>query len=207
MTEAEWNASTDVQAMLNFLERPAGDRKVQLFAAACLGRLRHLLTDERSRRVAPAVEAYADGLLTREDLEQAWHEADGAVRADVRCPFRQVAADVALLAWLPTVHAYLLHTFAAFACCAAPETLRDAFGPLPFRAVRLDRAWLHWNGGAVARTAHAIYAERAFEHLPILADALEDAGCRDADVLGHLRGPGPHARGCWIVDLILSKDR
>jgi hypothetical protein len=51
----------------------------------------------------------------------------------------------------------------------------------------------------------AIYDERAFDRLPVLADALEDAGCADADLLGHLRGPGPHVRGCWAVDLILGK--
>jgi hypothetical protein len=47
--------------------------------------------------------------------------------------------------------------------------------------------------------------ERAFERLPILADALQDAGCENADILDHCRGPGPHARGCWVVDLILDK--
>ena len=47
--------------------------------------------------------------------------------------------------------------------------------------------------------------ERAFERLPILADALEDAGCSNADILNHLRSDGPHMRGCWPVDLILGK--
>jgi hypothetical protein len=53
--------------------------------------------------------------------------------------------------------------------------------------------------------AQGIYDERAFERLPILADALEDAGCTDAAILVHCRGPGPHVRGCWVVDLILGK--
>jgi hypothetical protein len=54
--------------------------------------------------------------------------------------------------------------------------------------------------------AEGIYADRAFDRLPILADALEEAGCTDAEVLAHCRGPGPHVRGCWVVDLILGKE-
>ena len=50
-----------------------------------------------------------------------------------------------------------------------------------------------------------IYADRSFDHLPILAAALEVAGCADAAVLAYLRGPGPHVRGCWAVDLLLGK--
>jgi hypothetical protein len=53
--------------------------------------------------------------------------------------------------------------------------------------------------------AQAIYNERGFDRLPILGDALEDAGCTDRDILDHCRGPGPHVRGCWAVDLLLGK--
>ena len=57
----------------------------------------------------------------------------------------------------------------------------------------------------VLNTLGAIYEDRAFNRLPLLADALEDAGCADAEVLAHCRGPGPHDRGCWVVDLLLGK--
>src|SRR5205085_12433942 len=77
--------------------------------------------------------------------------------------------------------------------------LRDIVGN-PFRPVALDPAW---RTAAVVGLAEAIYAGRAFDRLPILADALEDAGCDNPDVLAHCRGPGPHVRGCWVVDLIL----
>jgi len=53
--------------------------------------------------------------------------------------------------------------------------------------------------------AQMIYENRSFGILAILADALEEAGCADTDILDHLRGPGPHVRGCWAVDLILGK--
>jgi hypothetical protein len=58
----------------------------------------------------------------------------------------------------------------------------------------------------IPKLAQAIYDDRAFDRLPVLADALEDAGCTDPDFLGHLRGPGPHVRGCHIVDLLLGRE-
>ena len=70
---------------------------------------------------------------------------------------------------------------------------------------QFDLAWLTWNDGAVRKMAQAIYDARAFDRLPLLADALEDAGCADAAILSHCRGPGEHVRGCWVVDLVLGK--
>jgi hypothetical protein len=96
---------------------------------------------------------------------------------------------------------------------AARPAARAAFVPLvrdlagnPFRPVRLERAWLTRNDGAVRRVALALYEERAFERLPILADALEDASCAVAELLGHCRGGGEHRRGCWAVDLLLGRE-
>jgi hypothetical protein len=71
---------------------------------------------------------------------------------------------------------------------------------------KLDPAWLCWDGGNVVQLAQAIYDERSFDSLPILADALEEAGCADVDILRHLREPGPHARGCHVLDLLLAKE-
>src|SRR5205823_15121166 len=83
--------------------------------------------------------------------------------------------------------------------------LRDLFGNALRPAPAVDPSWLAWNGGAIPKLAKVIYDEGRFGDLPILADALEEAGCTSADVLGHLRGPGPHARGCWPLDLLLGK--
>jgi hypothetical protein len=92
------------------------------------------------------------------------------------------------------------------------QLLQEVFGN-PFRPVSLNPAWLTWNDGTVRRLAEAIYQERELPsghldltRLAVLADALEDAGCADPDLLGHLRGPGPHVRGCWAVDLLLGKE-
>jgi hypothetical protein len=85
------------------------------------------------------------------------------------------------------------------------ELLRELLGN-PFRPVALDPAWLTWGGGTVARIARAIAEEGVFDQTPILADALEEAGCADERILEHLRGPGPHLRGCWALDLIVRGD-
>jgi hypothetical protein len=87
------------------------------------------------------------------------------------------------------------------ACC---RHLRDLLGD-PFRPIRVVPSWLTWNDGTVRKVAQAIYEGSAFDRLPILADALEDAGCAEAELLGHLRGPGPHVRGCWALDLLLDR--
>jgi hypothetical protein len=84
------------------------------------------------------------------------------------------------------------------------DILRCIFGNL-FRPATVAPAVLGWNGGTVRRVAQAVYEERAFDLLPVLADALEEAGCTDAWLLAHCRHPGPHARGCWLIDLILGK--
>jgi hypothetical protein len=81
--------------------------------------------------------------------------------------------------------------------------LRDIFGPLPFRSVALDPSWL---SSTVTSLATAIYEEHAFDRLPILADALEDAGCTNPEVLTHLRSGGEHCRGCWPLDLVLGRE-
>jgi hypothetical protein len=92
---------------------------------------------------------------------------------------------------------------------AHPALLREIFGN-PFRPVSVRPAWLAWNDGAVPRLARAAYEERSLPagtldraRLAVLADALEEAGCADPDILSHLRG-GPHVRGCWAIDLLLG---
>jgi len=81
------------------------------------------------------------------------------------------------------------------------EQFRDVAGN-PFRPTAFNP---RWRSETAIALASSIYAERAFDRLPILADALEEAGCDHAEVLSHCRGPGPHVRGCWVVDLVLGK--
>jgi hypothetical protein len=82
--------------------------------------------------------------------------------------------------------------------------LRDIVGN-PFQPVAVEPPWLAWRDGTVPKVAETIYQERAFDRLPILGDALEDAGCAKEDVLRHCREPGEHVRGCWVVDLLTGR--
>lgn len=79
--------------------------------------------------------------------------------------------------------------------------LRDIFGN-PFRPVSVDPSW---RPSTVLQLASGIYADRAFDRMPILADALQDAGCDNDDVLNHCRQTREHVRGCWVIDMILGK--
>jgi hypothetical protein len=78
----------------------------------------------------------------------------------------------------------------------------DIFGN-PFQPSAFDPRWRTADAVGLAR---GIYEDRAFDRLPLLADALMDAGCADDQMVGHCRGDGPHARGCWVVDLVLGKE-
>ena len=75
----------------------------------------------------------------------------------------------------------------------------------PFRPTTLEPAWLSWCGGAIVKIAQAIHEGGTYAELPILADALEEAGCGNSDILAHCREPGEHVRGCWVVDLFVEK--
>jgi hypothetical protein len=87
------------------------------------------------------------------------------------------------------------------AFAAQCDLIRDVFGN-PFRPVAVHYGWIT---ATVVRLARGIYEGGAFDRLPILADALEEAGCDNAAVLAHCRGEGPHVRGCWVLDLLLGK--
>jgi len=88
---------------------------------------------------------------------------------------------------------------------AQADLFRDVFVNPSRGPVRANRAWLAWNGRTVVKLARAVDKSQEWDRLPVLADALEDAGCADADLLGHLRSLGPHVRGCWAIDLLLGR--
>jgi hypothetical protein len=210
MTQHEWQTCTDPTPMLEFLWRSGSHRKLRLFACACCHRVRHLLTGDDSRIAVEVAERHADGLATDDRLAEATDPLE--VAAPQGRPYPNATAYYA--SWQ---HAPDAATSTAKAALEAIEdaagdadaeraaqvaSLRDIFGS-PFRSVTLDPAWL--TPGVVA-LAQAIYDRRAFDRIPELADALEQAGCTDADILAHCRGEGPHVRGCWALDLILGKE-
>jgi hypothetical protein len=84
------------------------------------------------------------------------------------------------------------------------QLFRCMFGN-PFRPVTIDRSCLGWNGATIPKLAQVIYENYRFTDLPILADALEESGCANGEILGHCRQQVEHGRGCWVVDLMLGK--
>ena len=84
---------------------------------------------------------------------------------------------------------------------AHADLFRDIIGN-PFRPVAFDPAW---RTETAVGLAERMYDSRDFSTMPVLADALEDAGCDHPDMLAHCRGGGPHVRGCWVIDLVLGK--
>ncbi len=147
----------------------------------------------------------------RDDEDDLWGELNDAYRHPAKdAPwFKGLVADV-LIAWdaPEEVIGYLVYSFEEWDHSKAlpgqvAEIMRDVVGN-PFRPVTFSPEWRTTTAVALARR---MYRSRDFGAMPVLADALQDAGCDSADILGHCRGPGPHVRGCWVTDLILSADR
>ncbi len=233
MTETEWHNSTDPGAMIAFLLGRASPRKLRLFACASARRLWEFLRDERSRHGIEVSELFADGQAAEVERDRAWRQASDAheeapwyatrqalaaawavwndiaegvphVIEDVTRVFgRQAALDAARLSMqrVRSSREQAIHATRLLLC----ELAREVFGN-PFRTVEPDPAWLADRNEAARRVASVIYQERRFEHMPILADALEEAGCDDADLLDHCREPREHVLGCWVLDLLLGKE-
>ena len=96
----------------------------------------------------------------------------------------------------------LLHIVADPGLVSQDDVIAEVFGD-PFKPVAFAP---EWRTDTAVLLAKQMYDSRDFSVMPILADALQDAGCDSEDVLDHSRGPGPHVRGCWVVDLVLGKE-
>ena len=184
--------------MLELLRCEVTDRKRRLFGVACCRRLWDCLVPH-FRRAVDAEESSADSQLTERE------GVDPDLQSFVQSGSVSIIGSFGLLRRRfrpgnpPTDDKE---------CLPRCALIRDIFGN-PFRPSSLDCVSLTRT---VTMLAQAAYEERTLpagtldpDRLAILADALEDAGCTDADILSHLRGPGPHVRGCFAIDLILGK--
>ncbi len=202
MIEAEWRACEDPQLMIDeLLRRQTTERKLRLLAIA-RGRFawdKGLFRDARLEQAVLLGERYVEGLAsgdemraTSELLDRAWIELirpgnlnHRSARAALCC-IRMDRKEIANVGYFG----------------AQIEFLRDIFGN-PFRSVAFSS---NWRTSTASLMAAQMYESRDFSAMPILADALQDAGCDSADVLDHCRGPGSHVRGCWVVDMVLGKE-
>jgi hypothetical protein len=226
MTEHQWLSETNPFRLIDFVGGRLSDRKGALFGCACCRIIWYLLVERDTRRAIEVTERFENGevskrarVLAARKARIMMHKADQtylqtpeglpSMAAHARALATHAAATLATTGYYRhLVHQILdafsmeqvatdsrpLHT--GERVCAA---LRDIVGN-PFRA-QVVQGW----GAACNDLAAGIVRSAGFDRLPILADALEDAGCTDAEILNHCRQPGEHWRGCWVVDLILGK--
>jgi hypothetical protein len=222
MTEAEWLACDDPEAMLNWVGPSASERKLRLFMCACCHRVWPLIMEPHCCGAVEVAELYAEGEADANDLAIACEEAnlywaDGEAEGDMNAreattypvdPDAFESADSCAscarsaghysdsaedVSWRRTERA------------AQAELIRCIFRGPCGTTRGLSPALLCWDEGIIPKLAQAIYEETTFDRSPVLADALEEAGCAADDILSHLRSPGPHVRGCWAIDVILGK--
>jgi hypothetical protein len=214
MSEEEWLRSADPKAMLHRRPMDFSRRKLCLFACACCRRAGELF-DADSQKLVEVAEDVADGVANPEQLKGPSQPLIERIVGDAysrETIGARAAFDAANAIWV--THPRSAVTCADFSSVYASmfdengpaeqaDLLRDIVGN-PFRLAVVNRLWI---GSNVMAVAQSIYADRVFDRLPILADALEDAGCDNADILNHCRQPSPteHVRGCWVVDLVLGK--
>jgi hypothetical protein len=191
MTEAEWLSCSNPTPMFVLLRSTASDRKLRLIVCELLRRdLPVGLAD--AQRAIELGEQWADRQVSAAEIE------------DFR---RSTLADPDYADWIALAG---LAASAVGGCIGSgtdlagelPSLFREVFGN-PFRSAPISPAWLTSTVVALAR---GIYEEKAFDRMPILADALQDAGCDNEDILTHCRETSvAHVRGCWVVDRILGK--
>ena len=220
MSEQEWLSCDDPAAMLDYLVLTDGstrinDRMLRLFACACCRRIWDKLTDARSREVVETVEQFADGAVSMTELEGSGKSARGAVME---------AGAAGWDAWEEYTNrniAWAVHWADPYEAargvveyssrCADWDAVRrpqvhilqDIVGN-PFQTWTVQP---QWKTPSVRQLAQTIYETRQFATMPILADALEEAGCDREEILLHCRSGEQHYRGCWLVDLLLWENR
>jgi hypothetical protein len=214
----------------NANRKKIGRRKVRLFGCASCRLLWESMVDERSRKAVEFAERMIDHLVTSADLSSVRDEARQAVDSQSSIkpnvsssqfsPYKlfetwRVSLAACTIVGGVASSAYAHPAMTTFVGEGVPQArqewlsdlrdlshlLRDIFGN-PFRPITVNHSWLT---STVVALATGIYEERAFDRMPILADALQDVGCDNADILNHCRQPGEHVRGCWCVDLLLDK--
>ncbi|OAI50592.1 hypothetical protein AYO44_17680 [Planctomycetaceae bacterium SCGC AG-212-F19] len=218
MTEQEWLECTDrlfadpqPQKMLEFLRDKASHRKLRLFACACCRRIDIWLND-LSKRAVEVAEQFAGGLVSEQaciDCRDAAYdprqESDHGSQPAYSSAVYSAAGpreNFIVSAGYAARNCRLVNVFSGTESNIQMNLLRDIFCN-PFKPVSIDRSWLT---STVVSLAQAIYDERAFERMPVLADALEEAGYTSVEILEHCRQPGVHVRGCWLIDLLLQKE-
>ncbi len=222
MTEKEWlRENTNAQKMVLHLSKcgyprtKVGRRKLRLFACGCCRQIWSHLTDPRTTHAIETAELFADDKAAQKELDKAgkaiqrltryypgkddlqFSTANGLARATTLLKPYDAALGMTMFS-LPLAGYFGTPSEESDLMCSI---LRDILGN-PFRPVTILP---EWRTSTVLSLALGIYSDRAFDRMPILADALQDSGCDSEDILTHCRGSGPHVRGCVVVDACLGK--
>jgi hypothetical protein len=230
MNETDWLAGTDPLAMLDHVGVGVSDRKLRLFACACVRHKWALIPHRRQRGAVELAERLAEGRAKEAELEDARQRAQtwGYEAPEFERGIYQAAAhtlaESAMEAAREACGSILQHAAneAAFEAISGEDESRlsaaasaaegralgrlavEVFGN-PFRPLKVERAWLTASDGAALAMARWIDEEWRIDEMPYLADALTDAGCSADALIRHLRDEGPHVRGCWALDALLGR--
>ncbi len=208
MSADEWRVETNPFRMLNYLRGIYNDRKLWLYSAACWERASEAYP--QAQRVASLLEQHVEGFATRVASLLEQHVEGFATSEQVRAGLR-LAGVRGLIndgwdsAWCAS-RRLLADSQAGDTSVVPVDLLREFFGN-PLQPIDMDPLWLSWNNATVVQIAQRIYDEKAFGQLPILGDALQEAGCEHEDIVSHCYADTPHVRGCWVVDLMLGQHR
>ena len=199
MTEAEWlNRDDPFPRQLAIVHQVATVRKLQLIAAAYIRGAQASEKHADAKRCDDLVEEIADQIRPWDAISAELSQRPGNWRL----------THVVQVPQEPTTVAKALRSLIATSPSDITRSVREIVGLIlevvgnPFRPVAFSPAWRTSTAVALATQ---MYESRDFGAMPILADALQDAGCDSDDILNHSRGPGPHVRGCRVVDLVLGK--
>jgi hypothetical protein len=190
--------------MLIVVEAAATTRKTMLLAANWIRELDTSFVGPNAKDIADSIDQVADQEIEATDspyFSNAWFNW-ALVRPpdDFTYQFATLL-DTQLFAPANREQAKQMHQHVESREGRLTDYVRELFGN-PFRPVTFSPEWRTDTAVSLARQ---MYEARDFSAMPILADALQDAGCDNDDILDHCRGTDPHVRGCWVVDLVLGK--
>jgi hypothetical protein len=203
VTETEWLTAEDPGTLPYEFLKQFNDRKLRLAAVAACRTVAHLLCD-RGRQSLEVAERYAESQVWREECAAAEQAVQALIPVEAFSAYGAVSWAFASYPASQVMQMACLNAIAAggFPPARYAHLLRDILGN-PFRqAPVID---ISWRTPAVLALATTIYNDQSFGDIPVLADALEEADCDEREWLAHLRGGGPHWRGCYVLDALLGK--
>src|SRR5262245_22450995 len=213
MIETQWRTGTDPAPLLEALSGWPNERKLRLFACDCCRRLSHLMSG-LDHAVVNAIERCAEGLIPAAEIYTSagfsqpvppytygWGPGVQRIIREAASPHAWSGARRARAFVVDAVRKEEGSEGRIAEWKRQSDVIRCIVGN-PFRRVSFLS---QWRTDTVLVLARQMYESREFSAMPILADALQDAGCDDDEILNHCRADSPHARGCWVVDLVLGK--